>query len=107
MRGDISGSFRRARKRFGIAAPRMQVHSQLPWYWRWLLLAVLFAMSAAGAAWIYDAGRRFPGFEQGVARTELADLRRALGAARAELDKLRAVANAADSRLSIERSTQQ
>jgi len=47
MRGDLSGSFRRVRKRFGIAAPRMQVHSQLPWYLRWLLLAlVLFLISS-------------------------------------------------------------
>ena len=107
MRGDLSGSFRRVRKRFGIAAPRMQVHSQLPWYLRWLLLAALFAVSAASAAWIYDAGRRFAGFEQSVAQTELDELRRDLAAARAELDKLRAVANAADSRLSIERATQQ
>ena len=104
---DISGSFRRVRKRFGIAAPRMQVHSQLPWYWRWLLLTALLAVSAAGAAWIYDAGRRFAGFEQSVAQTELDELRRDLSAARIELDKLRAVANAADSRLSIERAAQQ
>ena len=79
---DISGSFRRVRKRFGIAAPRVQVHSQLPWYLRWLLVAVLLAVSAASAAWIYDAGRRFAGFEQSVAQTELDELRRDLATAK-------------------------
>ena len=52
------------RQRFGIAAPRVAVHSQIPWYWRWLGLSLMLALSAASAAWIYDAGRRFAGFDR-------------------------------------------
>jgi hypothetical protein len=95
------------RRRFGIAAPRVEVHSTLPWYWRWIGIAVLLGISAASAAWIYDAGRRFAGFDQSEVRDELNRVSRELDSAHAELERLRAVANAADARLSIERTAQQ
>lgn len=95
------------RQRFGIAAPRVEIQTQIPWYWRWVGIAVLLGISAASAAWIYDAGRRFAGFDSGEAQEELLRLRSELDVARAELKRLGAVANAADSRLAIERTTQQ
>jgi hypothetical protein len=95
------------RQRFGIAAPRVGIHTQLPWYWRWVGIAVLLGISAASAAWIYDAGRRFAGFDHGEVQEELTRVKRELETARAELDRLRAIANAGDSRLSIERTAQQ
>jgi hypothetical protein len=95
------------RQRFGIAAPRVEIHTQIPWYWRWVGIAVLLGISAASAAWIYDAGRRFAGFDHGEVQEELTRVKRELETARAELERLRAIANAADSRLSIERTAQQ
>jgi multidrug efflux pump subunit AcrA (membrane-fusion protein) len=70
-------------------------------------IAVLFGISAASAAWIYDAGRRFAGFDHGEVQQELFRVRRELDSAQAELNRLRAIANAADSRVSIERTAQQ
>lgn len=95
------------RQRFGIAAPRVAIHSQIPWYWRWVGIALLIGFSAASAAWIYDAGRRFAGFDSTEVQGELDAARRELVASRAELESLRAVSNAAGSRLSIERTAQQ
>lgn len=95
------------RQRFGIAAPRVAVHSRMPWYWRWLGLAALLAVSAAGATWIYDAGRRFAGFDQSEVQSELTTTKRDLAAAQAELERLRAIADAADNRLSIERTARE
>jgi hypothetical protein len=95
------------RQRFGIAAPRVEIHTQIPWYWRWVGIAVLLGISAASAAWIYDAGRRFAGFDHSEVQQELFQVRRELDSARGELERLRAVANAADSRVSIERTAQQ
>lgn len=95
------------RKRFGIAAPRVAVHSPIPWYLRWVGLALLFGFSAAAAMWIYDAGRRFAGFDQNEVQGELSTTKRDLAAAQAELERLRAIANAADRRLAIERAAQQ
>lgn len=104
---DLSGSWRKVRQRFGIAAPRVAVHSQIPWYLRWLGIALLLGLSAASAAWIYDAGRRFAGFDRNEVEAELSAVKHELLDAQAELEKLRAVANAADSRLAIERTAQQ
>ena len=95
------------RQRFGIAAPKVAVRTHVPWYLRWLGIAVLLAFSAALAAWMYDAGRRFAGFDRSVVEHELAGARHELGSVRDELERLRAVANASGSKLSIERTAQQ
>jgi hypothetical protein len=107
VKNDLSGSWRKVRLRFGIAAPRVAVHSPIPWYLRWLGIALLLGVSAASAAWIYDAGRRFAGFDRNEVESELSSVRTQLADADAELAKLRAVANAADRRLAIERTAQQ
>jgi hypothetical protein len=103
----MAGRFWKLRQRFGIAAPRVAVYSQIPWYWRWVGVAVLLGISAASAAWIYDAGRRFAGFDRSEVQEQLTVVRGQLDDARAELERLRAIANAADSRVSIERTAQQ
>lgn len=95
------------RQRYGIAAPRVEIHSQVPWYWRWVGIAALLGISAASAAWIYDAGGRFAGFDRSEVEQELLRVRRELDDAHAELERLRAIANAADSRVAIERTAQQ
>src|SRR5436853_5628246 len=103
----MAGRLWKLRQRFGIAAPRVAIRSHIPWYWRWVGVAMLIGVSAASAAWIYDAGRRFAGFDRTEAESELSQLKSELDIARMELERLRAVANAADSRVSIERTAQQ
>jgi hypothetical protein len=95
------------RQRFGIAAPRVEVQTRIPWYWRWVGIAVLLGVSAAAAGWIYDAGRRFAGFDHNEVQEQLRVVRGQLASANAELERLRALANAAESRVSIERTAQQ
>jgi len=102
----ISSRLTKLRRRFGIAAPRVAVRSEVAWYLRWLGLIFVLACSAALAAWMYDAGRRFAGFDRSEVEQELVEARRNLESARAELERLRAVANAADSKLAIERTAQ-
>jgi len=99
--------FSKLRQRFGIAAPKMSVRTHVPWYLRWLGIAVLLAFSAALAAWMYDAGRRFAGFDRREVEQELSAARSELDKLRSELERLRAIANAADSKVSIERTAQQ
>lgn len=103
----MSGSFWSLRKRFGIAAPRVKVHSHVPWYWRWIGVAVVLGVAAVSAAWFYDAGRRYAGFDRSEVAQELTALQCELQSARAELESLRAVAGAVDSRVAIERAAQQ
>jgi hypothetical protein len=103
----VSARLAKLRQRFGIAAPKVAVRTHVPWYLRWLLLAVLGAFAVALAAWMYEAGRRYSGFDRGEVETALAAARSELEASRTELARLRALANAADSKLSIERTAQQ
>ena len=95
------------RQRFGIAAARVEIQTRIPWYWRWVGFAVLLGVAAAAAGWIYDAGRRFAGFDHNEVQEELRVVRGRLESANAELERLRALANAAESRVSIERTAQQ
>jgi len=103
----LSTRLAKLRQRFGIAAPKVAVRTHVPWYVRWLGLAVVLAFSAALAAWMYDAGRRFAGFDRGEVEQDLANVRAEVVKLRNELDRLRAIANAADSKVSIERTAQQ
>ena len=102
----MAGRFRKLRQRFGIAAPTVSVRTQGPWYLRWLVLAVMLAFSAALAAWIYDAGRRFAGFDRSEVEQEMSAASSELAKLRDELGRLRAQANAADSKGTIERTAQ-
>jgi len=79
----------------------------VPWYLRWLALVLLLACSAALAAWMYEAGRRFAGFDRREVDQEISALQRDLAAGREELERLRVLANAAESKIAIERTAQQ
>lgn len=102
----MRGRIKKLHRRFGIAAPRVSVRSEVAWYLRWAGLILVLAFSAVLAAWMYDAGRRFAGFDRSEVELELSNALRDLQSARSELERLRAVANAAESRLAIERTAQ-
>src|SRR3990167_8253458 len=79
----MAGRLGKLRQRFGIAAPRVAVRGQIPWYWRWLGIALLLVAAMLLAAWIYDAGGRFAGFDRSEITGQLGETRRSLDAARA------------------------
>jgi len=65
---------RKLKRRFGIAAPRVAVRTQVPWHWRAVLLAGAGAV-LAGLAWLtYDFGLSLGGFHSGQAAVEQARL---------------------------------
>jgi hypothetical protein len=97
---------RKFRQRFGISAPRMTVQTHVAWYWRMLGLVVALSCSFALAAWIYDAGRRFAGFDRSEAEQELSQLRESVGTLGKEITVLRASVDASESKLQIERTAQ-
>jgi hypothetical protein len=97
---------KKIRQRFGISAPRMTVTTHVAWYWRMLGLVAVLSCSFALAAWIYDAGRRFAGFDRSEAEQELSKLRETVGRIAQETAELRGSVNASESKLQIERSAQ-
>lgn len=97
---------RSLRRRFGISAPKMTVRTHVAWYWRWLGMVLLASLSLALALWVYDAGRRFAGFDRSEIEQEVKTLRESSARLDVEAEQLRAVANASESRLNIEQSAQ-
>ena len=97
---------KKVRRRFGISAPRMTVQTHVAWYWRMLGLVVVLSCSFALAAWIYDAGRRFAGFDRTEVDQELSALRTSVAKLSSEAAVLRASVHASDSKLQIERTAQ-
>jgi hypothetical protein len=94
------------RQRFGISAPRMTVRTHVAWYWRMLGLVVVLSCSFALAAWIYDAGRRYAGFDRSEAEQELSQLRERVARLTQETEGMRTSVNASESKLQIERAAQ-
>jgi len=97
----------RLRQRFGITAPNVAVGLQMPWYLRWLAICVLLAAGGVLSLVIYEAAIGFGWRERVSQQQERAALQSALDAARAELERLRFHSDAAESKLSIERTAQQ
>ena len=102
----MPGLLKRIRQRFGICAPRMTVRTHLAWYWRWLGMTVFAAVSLVLAAWMYDAGRRFAGFDSSEIKEELTQLRSTVARLELESAQLRSLADAADAKVKIEQSAQ-
>lgn len=96
---------RHFRQRFGISAPRVGVRSEMQWYWRILLWIGVLSISLAAALWIYDAGRRFAGFDRGASERELAELRHKVGQLSDDLGRSAEFARSLDARLQVELST--
>lgn len=97
---------KRFRRRFGISAPKMTVQTHVAWYWRWLGMLVFLSLVLAMAAWMYDTGRRFAGFDRGELQNEFARLRESMAQLEGEAARLRSISNASESRLKIEQSAQ-
>ena len=103
----IALNLRRWRGRFGISAPRVAVRTHVAWHWRLLSVLVILAATLALADWVYDAGRRFAGFERSQTAQELDMLHVRTDELEKELVRLRSLADASESKLQIEMTTQQ
>jgi len=96
---------RTIKRRFGIAAPRVAIHTHVPWYWRWLSIIVISGL-ALGVAWLtYDFGRQYAGFDQGEAQREKGRLEDLNSNLKDENAVLRREIAAAERQLQIELAT--
>jgi hypothetical protein len=69
-----------------------------------MLLFLSFALALA--AWMYDAGRRFAGFDRSELQNEFARLGESMARLESEAARLRSIVNASESRLKIEQTAQ-
>lgn len=96
---------RAIKRRFGIAAPRVAVHTHVPWYWRWLTFTVLGGV-LLGVGWLtYDFGRQYAGFDQSEAHREKSLLQEQNGRLKDENVAIRREIAASERQLQIELAT--
>lgn len=96
---------RTIKRRFGIAAPRVAVHTHVPWYLRWLIFTVLGGV-VLGIGWLtYDFGRQYAGFDQGEALREQSQLQDLNARLNDENAAIRREIAAAERQLQIELAT--
>lgn len=93
--------FRRFRRHFGIAAPKLVVRSHVPWLWLGLLV-MLVAILVAVLYWLFMQRN-----DTGVMGREIQQLRLQLHEYGEELRSLRATEGTGKNAMSIERATQQ
>lgn len=80
---------RSLKRKFGITAPRVAVRPQIPAYVRWLGILIVAAL-AMGLSWgMYDAGRKFAGFDKNETTYELERLSELNARLTKENDELR------------------
>jgi hypothetical protein len=97
---------RTLKRRFGIAAPRVAVHTHLPWHLR-LLGFALGGILVILLAWVmYESGLKLAGYHSGRAAEEQARLSQEVSRLRDENADLRGKLAVAERRSQIEQSTQ-
>ena len=97
---------KKLRRRFGIAAPRVAVHSHVPWYWRWLTVGAFILVTIVAARVAYDLGRRYAGFDASEASGAQSRLQGLNGQLQDENAGLRKEVAAMERQLQIELSAQ-
>lgn len=99
--------WRRVKRRFGIAAPRLSVRLHMPWYLRWSML-VPFLIGALGLAWwAYGSGLELAGFHRSEAEQELVQLRERVEVLGAENESLKSQLVQYERMVQIEQSSNQ
>lgn len=92
-------------RRFGIDAPQLAVRPHMPWYWRWLGIVGVVALTTGVAWFTYDFGLEYAGFRKGEATKLREQLDETVRQQQTELAELNARTAAAERQLQIERAT--
>lgn len=93
---------RHFRQRFGIASAKVGVRSEVQWYWKCVLWAVVLALAVGASQSVYDAGRRFAGYDHSEMEAELSELKTRLSQVTAELAKASESSRSLEGRLQVE-----
>lgn len=84
----------------------MTIQTQMPWAKRLLVFAIVLGLGVALTLWVYDMGRGLTGVHADDTRQQLVQYKEQVNRLTVERDQLSATANAAESKLNIERSAQ-
>lgn len=98
--------FKRGRRRRSVSLPKLTIKTQMPWTVRLFLALVVLGLAGAGAMWVYETGPVLANGKGGHIKDLLAVYKERIDALTVERDQLSSAANAAESRLNIERAAQ-
>lgn len=98
---------KRWRRQTGVRAPKLSIRPEWPMHWRVTSVLVLSATALAMAGWIYDAGRKFAGFDQSESGELLKELSSQVESLNAELIDVRRVADSSAAKLQVEVTAQE
>jgi hypothetical protein len=98
--------FKLLRRRLTISAPRMAIHSAMPWPLRWAMAAIVLGFCGAISLWAFEFGKSIAGLDTG-AKEELVRLRDEVEKLRAERDKAQSSLNTSASLITAERAAQE
>jgi len=96
---------RKISKKFGATAPRVAIRTHIPWQLRVAAFALLAVIAVVAGWWVYDAGRRFAGFDISQSRDELQRLAELGSRLTRENEELLARAAAAEGQLKIDHAS--
>ncbi|SOD40759.1 DUF6776 family protein [Nitrosovibrio sp. Nv4] len=77
------------KRKFGISAPRVAIRPQTPAYVRWLVVGTLAVLAVVLSWGMYDAGRKFAGFDKNETSHELDRLSQVNARLQQDNDELR------------------
>lgn len=95
---------RRLKKKLGATAPRVAVRPHLSWRLRGVAAVALVCLAVLAGWWLYDAGRRFAGFDSTQTGEEMARLSGLSERLGQENEDLRGRLAVAESQIQIERA---
>ncbi len=100
-------------RRLTVSAPRMAVHTALPWPFRWAFIAIVFGFCAAIALWAFEFGKDIAGLD-GDSKQQVHQLRLENEALHTQVSKLtdshnkaQSIANTASTLLTTEKVAQE
>ena len=102
----MRGIARRLRSNFGIRSARMSIRSQMAWYWRWLLNAVMMIAVAGTVWWLVENSYRITGLNPEETRQHLAKLDSENRALKRDLEGARGSLIERERQLQIDRASQ-
>ena len=92
-------------RKFGIAVRKVGVRSEIPWPFRILIWAGVIALAMVFAGALYDAGRRFAGFDRAASESRLDEAIAKVAVLESQLARAQEALRAGEGRLAVEASS--
>jgi regulator of replication initiation timing len=102
----VRGLARRLRSNFGIRSTRMTIRSQMAWYTRWALNALVMVAVAGAVWWLVENSYRITGFNREEAKQQIASLGEENARLKREVEAAKATLGERERQAAIDKASQ-